>query len=81
VDAKEAIVTALRPVAEGAEPGSELGAIAEQVRKLKESEPELGAQVQSEYEELMELVSRKPDAVQAKAKEMVEMLGGNATGS
>ncbi len=76
VDAKAAIRAVLQPVADGQPGGSELGAMAEQIRVLKESDAALGGQLEQDHEQLMELVSSNPKKVAAKAKEMLAKLGG-----
>ena len=71
---KQAIKSALEPVAQSGQVGSEIGAVMQQIEALKATDAATATALENDARALMSMGSG--DAAKAKAKEMLGKLGG-----
>jgi hypothetical protein len=75
IPAKEAVKNALKPIAESGQGSSAVGAIKNELKKLKESDPALAEELSKDADELMS-TRLSPEEVKAKANAMIQKLDG-----
>ncbi len=79
VSAKEAVTKALQNIAQTGQGGSEIGAIMQDLERMKATDPQLAETLIQDANQMMSLGN--PAEVKAKAQEMLGKLGAGGGGS